>query len=37
MFKEENRWMIDAMQADVDKRWKDLLAKEEMTNKKTEE
>ena len=37
MFKEENRWMIDAMQADVDKRWKDLLAKEEMTNKKDEE
>jgi len=33
MFKPGNEWMIEAFQEEVDKRWNELLAKEEMTNK----
>jgi len=33
MFKEGNEWMLEAFQAEVDKRWNELLAKEEMTNR----
>jgi len=33
MFKEGNEWMIEEFQKEVDKRWNELLAKEEMTNK----
>ena len=34
LFKPGNEWMIDELQALVDERWNELLAKEEMTNKK---
>lgn len=37
MFKEENRWMIDKFQAEVDKEWEKLLKLEEMTNKDEQE
>ena len=33
MFKPGNEWMIEKFQEEVDKRWNELLAKEEMTNK----
>ena len=33
MFKPGNEWMIEKFQEEVDKRWEELLAKEEMTNK----
>ena len=33
MFKEGNEWMIEEFQKEVDRRWNDLLALEEMTNK----
>ena len=33
MFKPGNEWMIKKFQEEVDKRWNELLAKEEMTNK----
>ena len=33
LFKEGNEWMLEAFQEEVDKRWNELLAKEEMTNK----
>ena len=33
MFKPGNEWMIEEFQKEVDKRWNELLAKEEMTNK----
>jgi len=33
MFKPGNEWMIEEFQKEVDKRWNDLLLKEEMTNK----
>jgi len=33
MFKPGNEWMIEAFQEEVDNRWNELLAKEEMTNK----
>ena len=33
MFKPGNEWMIQEFQKEVDKRWSELLAKEEMTNK----
>ena len=33
MFKPGNEWMLDEFQKEVDKRWNELLAKEEMTNK----
>ena len=33
MFKPGNEWMIEDFQKEVDKRWNELLAKEEMTNK----
>ena len=33
MFNPGNEWMIDEFQKEVDKRWNELLAKEEMTNK----
>lgn len=33
MFKLGNEWMIEKFQEEVDKRWNELLAKEEMTNK----
>ena len=32
MFKPGNEWMIEKFQEEVDKRWNELLAKEEMTN-----
>ena len=32
-FQHGNEWMIEAFQEEVDKRWNELLAKEEMTNK----
>ena len=34
MFKPENEWMIEKFQEEIDRRWNELLAKEEMTNKK---
>ncbi len=33
MFKPGNEWMLDEFQKEVDKRWNELLAKEEMTNR----
>ena len=33
MFKEGNEWMIEEFQKEVDRRWNDLLALEEMSNK----
>lgn len=33
MFKPGNEWMIEKFQEEVDKRWEELLAKEEMTNR----
>ena len=33
MFKPGNEWMIEKIQEEVDKRWNELLVKEEMTNK----
>ena len=33
LFKPGNEWMIEKFQEEVDKRWNELLAKEEMTNK----
>ena len=33
LFKEGNEWMIEEFQKEVDRRWNDLLALEEMTNK----
>ena len=36
MFKPGNEWMIEEFQKEVDKRWNELLAKEEMTNKAQE-
>ena len=33
MFKPGNEWMLEAFQQEVDKRWEELLKKEEMTNK----
>ena len=33
MFKPGNEWMIEKFQEEVDKRWNELLVKEEMTNK----
>lgn len=33
MFKPGNEWMLEEFQKEVDKRWNELLAKEEMTNK----
>ena len=33
MFKEGNEWMIEEFQAEVDRRWQELLDLEEMTNK----
>ena len=33
MFKEGNEWMIEEFQKEVDRRWNDLLALEELTNK----
>ena len=33
MFKPGNEWMLEVFQEEVDKRWNELLAKEEMTNK----
>lgn len=33
LFKEGNEWMLEEFQKEVDKRWNELLAKEEMTNK----
>ena len=33
MFKEGNEWMIEEFQKEVDRRWSDLLALEEMSNK----
>ena len=32
LFKEENRWMIDQLQAEVDQKWDYLLKQEEFTN-----
>ena len=32
LFKQENRWMIDQLQAEVDKKWNYLLKQEEFTN-----
>ena len=32
LFKPGNEWMLEAFQEEVDKRWNELLAKEEMTN-----
>lgn len=32
LFKEENKWMIEEMQKEVDKKWNYLLAQEEFTN-----
>ena len=34
LFKPGNEWMIEELQKEVDQRWNELLAKEEMTNKK---
>ena len=34
MFKPGNEWMIEKFQEEIDRRWNELLAKEEMTNKK---
>ena len=36
MFKPGNEWMLEEFQKVVDKRWNELLAKEEMTNKTSE-
>lgn len=33
MFKPGNEWMLDEFQKEVDKRWNELLAKEELTNR----
>ena len=33
MFKEGNEWMIEEFQKEVDRRWNDLVALEEMSNK----
>jgi len=33
MFKPGNEWMIEEFQAEVDRRWQELLDLEEMTNK----
>lgn len=33
MFKEENKWMIEEMQKEIDKKWNYLLLMEEITNK----
>jgi len=33
MFKEGNEWMIKEFQAEVDKRWEELLKLEEITNR----
>ena len=33
MFKPGNEWMIEAFQAEVDKRWQEILDLEEITNK----
>jgi pyruvate ferredoxin oxidoreductase beta subunit len=33
LFKEGNEWMIEEFQKEVDRRWNDLLALEEMSNK----
>ena len=34
MFKEGNEWMIEEFQKEVDKRWEELLALEEMGKEK---
>ena len=33
MFKPGNEWMIEEVQAEVDRRWQELLDLEEITNK----